>query len=76
MVTIKWSILEDTLSSETPFVAMNSVAPRERASDFLESVLLNTVTCVPILAANWMARWPKPPTPMMPTRSVGRALND
>lgn len=59
------------LSSFTPLVATNSVAPRRMASSLLESVLEKTVTAQPILAANWIARCPSPPIPMTPIRWVG-----
>lgn len=36
----------------SPLVVMNSVAPREIASAFLESVCENTTTSQPIFAAN------------------------
>jgi hypothetical protein len=66
----------ETGSSFTFFVAINSDAPRDRASAFLESVEEKTVTAQPFLAANWIARWPRPPTPMMPTRSEDVAPKD
>ena len=62
----------ETFSSLRPFVAWNSEAPSLMASSFLLSVPLKTTTSHPILAANWMARWPSPPIPITPIRSVGR----
>lgn len=53
---MRWSIGLDTLRALIPFVATNSVAPREMASAFLLSELENTTTSQPILEANWMAR--------------------
>ena len=58
--------------SVTPFVATNWEAPSWRASAFLLSVEEKTTTSQPILLANWIARWPSPPTPITPTRSVER----
>ncbi len=62
---------EETVSFLAPLVAMNSCAPSFMASAFFLSELDRTTTRHPILAANWMARCPRPPTPKMPTVSLG-----
>ncbi len=49
---MRWSMGAETGRVVAPFVAMNSVAPRERASSFLESVEEKTVTAQPFFAAN------------------------
>lgn len=69
-------MVPETRSSLAPFVAMNSSAPSLRASSFLLSVLEKTTTWQPIFDANWMARCPSPPTPIMPTRSVALTLKE
>lgn len=59
-----------TERDEAPRVATNSSVPRARACAFLASVPEKATRRHPIWAANWMARWPRTPTPMMPTVSV------
>ncbi len=46
-------------------------APKLRASSALARVEVNAVTSQPHAAANFTARWPRPPIPTTPTRAVG-----
>src|SRR5499427_8671053 len=48
-------------------------APKPFASSNLLSLAVNAVTSQPYAAANFTAMCPRPPMPMMPTRSVGLA---
>jgi len=70
-VTSKRFSGEETVSSLAPLVAMNPCAPSLMASAFFLSEPERTTTRQPIFAANWMARCPRPPTPQMPTVSLG-----
>jgi len=53
-------------------------APSARASVSLSALEENAVTAQPHACRNRIARWPSPPMPITPTRSVGRhaALDD
>jgi len=46
-------------------------AELSRFSGFILVVEI-AVTSVPIARANWIARWPRPPMPSIPTRLAGR----
>ena len=50
------------------FVMRNSCAPSDLHSSFLSLERDSAVTWQPRLLPNWMAMWPRPPMPMMPTR--------
>jgi hypothetical protein len=52
----------------------NSVAPNAFASSSFLFELENTTVSKPSLLENWMARWPRPPIPRMPTREPGVVL--
>ena len=76
VVTRSWSMGRDKGSVLAILIAKNSVAPSLIASSLLLSELEKTTTSQPIFAANWMARCPKPPIPITPTRSVGLVPKD
>lgn len=71
VVTNRWSNFFSRLKFSRPFVATNSVAPSAMDSFFFLSVLEKATTSQPHLLAYWMARCPRPPIPMTPTRSPG-----